>query len=73
MATEAHQPADQFHKYLELGKEKIHEGLKKFPQVDEKVEMLAAKVKVDKAFVALGLMLIPFIVLLSISSGNFVV
>ncbi len=72
MSTE-HQPADQFHKYLELGKEKIHETLKKFPQVDEKVEMLANKVNVDKAFVAAGILMIPFLILLSFGSGNFVV
>lgn len=73
MSADHAQPADQVHKYVELAKDKIHDTLKKFPQVDEKVDMLAKKVNVDKAYVAGGIMLIPFLLLLSFGSGNFVV
>ena len=52
---------------------KVDEVLAKYPQIDSPVSTLADKVKVPKAYVALGLLLVPFLLLLSFGSGDFAV
>lgn len=52
---------------------KVDEVLGKFPQIDAPVTTLADKVKVPKAYVALGLLLVPFFLLLAMGSGDFAV
>ena len=58
---------------LKVIKGKIDEILAKFPVVDEPLKKLSAKVKVEKAYLTLGLLLIPLLSILLLGSGYFFV
>jgi hypothetical protein len=64
---------EQVQKYVQLAQSKINETLHKFPHVEDKVEQVAQKLKIDKAWVAVGLLAIPFFLLLVVGSGSFFV
>ncbi len=58
---------------LKIVTTKVDEVLGKFPQIDAPISTLAKKVNVDKAYVALGLLVVPFLLLLAMGSGDFAV
>jgi len=54
-------------------KAKVNEVLANYPAIDGPVGQLSEKVGVEKPFVALGIVLIPFLLLLFFGSGDFAV
>lgn len=56
---------------MDVVKTKVNELLASFPLADEQAKKLSEKIGVEKAFVALGVIAIPFIIMLSMGSGNF--
>lgn len=57
---------------VDVVKEKVQALLAKHPKIDEPITKLSEKVGVDKAFVALGIALVPIIIILSMGIGHFV-
>jgi receptor expression-enhancing protein 5/6 len=47
--------------------------LGKFPQVDQPLSQLSEKIKVDKAFIAVGIALVPILLSVVLGFGHFVV
>jgi len=58
---------------VEVVKDKVHGLLAKHPKIDEPITKIAKKAGIDKAFVALGVALVPVIILLSMGIGHFVI
>lgn len=54
-------------------KAKVNEFLARYPAIDGPVSQLSQKVGVEKPFIAIGIVLVPFVLLLSLGSGDFVV
>ncbi len=53
-------------------KQKVNAMLDKYPVIDEPIKKLAAQTGVDKAFIALGALLIPVLIVFTIGAGEFV-
>lgn len=58
---------------VEVVKEKVNGILAQYPQIDEPLKKVSEKVGVEKAFIAIGALLLPVILLFSMGSGTFLV
>lgn len=58
--------------HLDTVKTKVNEVLEKYPVVDEPLQKLSLKAGgVDKAFLALGIILIPIFAIFAMGTGDF--
>ena len=53
-------------------KQKVNEMLAKYPVVDEPLNKLSAKIGVEKAFIAIGALIIPLLIVFTIGTGEFI-
>ena len=59
---------------LDKVKEKIDAFLVKYPKVDDALKEVSAKLGVEKLYIALGIVALPFVLILfSLGSGDFFV
>jgi hypothetical protein len=58
--------------HIETVKTKVNELLAKYPIVDEPLRKLSAKAGgVDKAFLAIGSLCVPLVIIFAMGTGNF--
>lgn len=55
---------------VDVVKEKVNGILSKYPAIDEPLGKLAAKAKIDKAFVAIGIAVVVLLLLFTLGSGD---
>lgn len=58
---------------LDQVKEKVNGFLSQYPQIDKPITDLSQKVGFEKAFVAIGIVLVPILLFFALSSGDFLV
>ncbi|RYY87457.1 hypothetical protein EON63_03960 [archaeon] len=56
---------------VENVKGKINEFLARYPQIDGPITQVSDKVKVEKAFVVMGLLAVPLVLLMLWGNGDF--
>ncbi len=54
-------------------KAKVNEFLERYPAINGPIDQLATKVGIEKPFVAAGIVLVPFLLLLFFGSGDLAV
>ena len=57
---------------LDVVEEQINSYLSQYPVIDEPLTKLAGQVKVKKAILAGGIILIPILILLALGTANFI-
>ena len=57
---------------IEVVKGKVNEFLTSYPVINDPLTKFSAKIKVEKAYLAIGIALIPILILFMIGSGAFI-